>query len=534
MDTNNFISGEKIQGLCDCSIYTKDYLSSYPNILSFCKKLIIIGEPIGSQQVKIIKESTSFFIKTDWLEYFSYNIFPLITTNFILITHNSDLPSGPINTLQTKIYNSPFLLKWYGQNMIPCEKGQCLPIGLENSQWKGSDYSWCNQNKNNNKSYLLYFNFNLNTHPSREAIREIVIANGFHQNDKKDWREYIYELSTHKFCISPPGNGIDCHRHWECIYVGCIPIVLKKDNDPIYNYFKHLPILFVDCYNDITPEFLNLQYELFKNKKFNLDYTKLDFWKNEFKCFNNCSSMRLSTVLASVNNNPEYYKFIPKQILFWGNFNIKFIAIFVGSTLPDFLIPYSDNIILWNKNLDINTAFVAQNVRIYYPSLIELPENEMLMITDMDMLPSNDTYYKNDLDKYSQHHFIYYRHIDGNQIYMCYNAAHPNIWSKVFSIFNNKNIEDKIYETYNKAYNGIPGETGWFIDQEIMYNALINYEHLVILNRPIKRLEMDNFKNIIASGINDKFIHHFDDMHFHRSYSNNEQLILYAEKQLSL
>ena len=44
---------------------------------------------------------------------------------------------------------------------------------------------------------------------------------------------------------------------------------------------------------------------------------------------------------------------------------------------------------------------------------------------------------------------------------------------------------------------------------------------------------MDNFKRIIDSGIEDKFIHHFDDMHFHRSYSNNEQLILCAEKQIS-
>jgi hypothetical protein len=309
---------------------------------------------------------------------------------------------------------------------------------------------------------------------------------------------------------------------------------LKNDNDPIYSYFGELPILFVESYDVITPDFLSLQYELFRNKKFNLEYTQLDFWENEFKRFHFSYNMKLTTVLASVNNNPEYYKFIPKQILFWGHFNIKFIAIFVGSSLPDFLIPYSDHIILWDKNLDINSAFVAQNIRIYYPALIDLPENEMLMITDMDMLPSNDTYYTLDLDKYSKDHFIYYRHIDGNQIYMCYNAAHPSVWSKVFSIYNNKNIEDRICETYNKSYNGIPGETGWFTDQEIMYNSLINYEYLVVLNRPIKRLEMDNFKRIINSGTNERFIHHFDDMHFHRSYSNNENLVLIAEKQLQL
>jgi len=28
--------------------------------------------------------------------------------------------------------------------------------------------------------------------------------------------------------------------------------------------------------------------------------------------------MKLTTVIGSVNNNPKYYMFIPKQILFWG------------------------------------------------------------------------------------------------------------------------------------------------------------------------------------------------------------------------
>ena len=42
--------------------------------------------------------------------------------------------------------------------------------------------------------------------------------------------------------------------------------------------------------------------------------------------------MKLTTVLASVNNNRDYYLFIPKQILFWEKFSIKFIAIFIGDS----------------------------------------------------------------------------------------------------------------------------------------------------------------------------------------------------------
>lgn len=241
--------------------------------------------------------------------------------------------------------------------------------------------------------------------------------------------------------------------------------------------------------------------------------------------------MKLTTVLGSTNLNPRYYMFVPKQILFWKHFGIKFIAVVVGEKIPDELIEYSQNIILWNKNLNINTAFVGQNIRMYIPALLNMPDDEMVMITDMDMLPMNDSYYKDGLENFKKEDFVYYRNVDGNQIYMCYNAAHPSIWGKLFSVNNECDIETIINQTYNNQYSGIPGHTGWFIDQEIMYNKLINYENLKILNRPIKRLEMDHFTNLVNSG-ETNFISKFDDSHFHRSYSDNINNIMNAEKQL--
>ena len=234
--------------------------------------------------------------------------------------------------------------------------------------------------------------------------------------------------------------------------------------------------------------------------------------------------MKLTTVLGSVNNNKNYYMFIPQQIYFWNKFNIKFIAIFVGNEIPYELINYSSNIILWNKNLNLNSAYIAQNIRIYYPALLNLNDNEMVMITDMDMLPSNDTYYKSGLENFTKNDFIYYRNIDGNQIYMCYNAAHPSVWKRVFNIYNEKDIENKILENYSILYNGIPGSNGWYIDQQIMYKNLINYEYLKILNKPINRLEVIMY-NAHLNNKNINFISNYDDMHFHRSYYDNEILI---------
>jgi hypothetical protein len=241
--------------------------------------------------------------------------------------------------------------------------------------------------------------------------------------------------------------------------------------------------------------------------------------------------MKLTTVFSAVNANPAYYKFIPKQILFWGKFNIRFIVVFIGKELPEELVPYKENIILWTKNLDLNTAFVGQNMRLYYPALLSLPEDELVMITDMDMLPTNDTYFTSGLESYTKKDFIYYRHIDHDQIYIMYNAAHPTTWSAIFEITSEEDIERRIYDTYKAKYNGIPGSTGWFTDQEILYKRLIGYPHLQVLNRPIKRLEMkiysDRMRNREVS-----FIHLYDDCHFHRDFIGNRARILDAERQL--
>lgn len=242
--------------------------------------------------------------------------------------------------------------------------------------------------------------------------------------------------------------------------------------------------------------------------------------------------MKLTTVLGSVNNNPAYYMFIPKQILFWAKFNIRFIAVFVGTAIPPELEAYKANIILWTRNQDMKGAFVGQNIRIYYPALLDLPDDELVMITDMDMLPMNHTYYTGGLESFKVDDFIYYREVDGNQIYMCYNAAHPKTWGAVFEIKSEDDIEQALNNTYQQAYDGRPGLTGWFSDQLLMYSRLINYPHLKVLQRPIKRLEMWIYKTHLKRG-DKNFISQYDDSHFHRSYFDNQSLIADAERQLS-
>jgi hypothetical protein len=114
---------------------------------------------------------------------------------------------------------------------------------------------------------------------------------------------------------------------------------------------------------------------------------------------------------------------------------------------------------------------------------------------------------------------------------MCYNAANPTTWSKIFNIKSVDDIEKSIYENYNNNYDGIPGSTGWFIDQELMYKKLIKYEKLIVLNRPIRRLEIQDYKHHLKNN-RIEFISEYDDVHFHRNYFTNKSLIENVELQL--
>ena len=69
---------------------------------------------------------------------------------------------------------------------------------------------------------------------------------------------YFEELPKYKFIISPEGNGIDCHRHYEALMAGCIPIV--EDNPIIRKKYGNCPILYTKDYSEITEEYLNKKY----------------------------------------------------------------------------------------------------------------------------------------------------------------------------------------------------------------------------------------------------------------------------------
>jgi len=67
--TKDFISGEKITGLCDVALYERNYLNKYNNLNPYCKQTMFINEDIRRREIDIIESSYSFFLKPDWIPF---------------------------------------------------------------------------------------------------------------------------------------------------------------------------------------------------------------------------------------------------------------------------------------------------------------------------------------------------------------------------------------------------------------------------------------------------------------------------------
>jgi len=83
-----------------------------------------------------------------------------------------------------------------------------------------------------------------------------------------------------QFVLSPLGAGFDCHRTWEALLLGCIPIVkAAKMND----LFEGLPVVAVNHWQEINPTFLENTAQEIVRKTFNLEKLSMRYWQSQIK-----------------------------------------------------------------------------------------------------------------------------------------------------------------------------------------------------------------------------------------------------------
>ena len=292
-EKNIFVSSRGILKSCDYYSYTPvssvKHLINYPNL----------------ETIKQIK-NPSIYICTSALIIFMNEVLPLIDFPFILVSGDCDetIPQEIVNQNEfNNLLNNTQLIHWFCQNMtVKHPKITQMPIGLDyhtltvNPLW--GPLSSCQEQEKNlmflNKKSVPFWNRNVHCYANFHFTMNTKLGydrKDAFQNINKDLIYYentpVTRLTTWNrqlkfaFVICPHGGGLDCHRNWEALCLGCIPIVKTSAIDSLY---KDLPVLIVDDWQNITIDLLNntmIKFKtMFQNNEFNMGKIKLKYWIN--------------------------------------------------------------------------------------------------------------------------------------------------------------------------------------------------------------------------------------------------------------
>jgi glycosyltransferase involved in cell wall biosynthesis len=110
---------------------------------------------------------------------------------------------------------------------------------------------------------------------NRKRIIDILAKNGI-SNGFEPHNVYLTRLREFKFVVSPEGNGIDTHRHYESLMMGCIPIA--EENAHIRDKYGSMPVLYTFDYSEITPAYLEKKYVEMLDTVYDFSKLFLDFY----------------------------------------------------------------------------------------------------------------------------------------------------------------------------------------------------------------------------------------------------------------
>jgi hypothetical protein len=234
-----------------------------------------------------------------------------IPYRFVLVTGDCD--NNCYTDMLTKdqfetFINHPKLIHWFSQNCISNHpKLTKIPIGLDyhtissnnNHPW-GAKMSPLEQEAQliqiKNKSRPFYercvkayanYHFQMGTRYGGDRIdaeksisRALVYYEPTHISRENTWNKQC----EYAFIVSPHGNGYDCHRTWEALILGCIPIVKTSNIDEL---FVNLPVLIVKEWSQVTQELLNntiIKFkEMHEQNRFQYERLLLQYWVDKIR-----------------------------------------------------------------------------------------------------------------------------------------------------------------------------------------------------------------------------------------------------------
>jgi len=233
-----------------------------------------------------LKDGDIIFVKTDYVHsgLFQKQVLPLIKTKFILITGVSSFSVDEGDSSYLSILDNTNLIKWFCTNPPSDynEKILWLPIGFEEPEREGGNVEILNSFYNNqipwgDKENKIYIPYHSNTFKDRNTIISNLSKEDFVvvEPNRLSFNDYLSKMSEYKYVLSLRGAGWDCHRHYESILVGSVPIM---EDGPILKSFKNKNLPVIDIL-DINSKIFNYSFDFLYSR----DFLTMDYHFNKIK-----------------------------------------------------------------------------------------------------------------------------------------------------------------------------------------------------------------------------------------------------------
>jgi len=242
-------------------------------------------EITGINDVQKIKNEDIIFLSAENLDFFQSDVLENIRVKFSLITHHGD---QLITSKYSRIADYPLLIHWFAQNnQFIHPKITAIPIGLEDA-WRHNNGILSDFIRLRNvvevKNPRVLYGFNVNTNKlirsrALKILRQFKLADSIQVGA----RRYRKILNKYMFVASPEGNGIDCHRTWESLYLKTIPIVVGEH---FYGQFRDFPGLVLKSWDELLELDESQLISIYYEKLSLLDKTPYiwsDYWKSVIK-----------------------------------------------------------------------------------------------------------------------------------------------------------------------------------------------------------------------------------------------------------
>lgn len=233
-----------------------------------------------------VRDGDLVWVRVKSLPAFLEQVLPYIQARFALVTGDEDwsIPSA-FNGAGDVLANEKVVC-WFAQNYDGSDtsgKIVPIPIGLDfhtianRRKWRHWQATPCQQEAeleklrstmpaNAARLVCTHADFHFNrgkdrlSPDSREAVHTRLSGNSCveFQSRKLPRSDLWREKTRYAFGISPHGHGLDCHRTWETLVLGSIPIVKRSSLDPLY---EGLPVVIVDDWREITAPALRRWHE---------------------------------------------------------------------------------------------------------------------------------------------------------------------------------------------------------------------------------------------------------------------------------